>query len=280
MYRKFTLRNSIGETLEMNGSERLFTSPSGLGYVQNNNLASVGGGFYINAKKTYPQRNLVGTVVFAGDDPYAQYTEFVDFINKGYDLTMVYNPNGTDFYAEIDVDFIQKGEKTNLGFLEVPVSFVAKTPWYRISPQTVNIQPGSGGNVSIFDLEFDFEFISENTDGSSIVATLGHIPASIEVIVPGPLTNPAIILYNSQGQIIGNMELTAEVPSGSVLRYSSKYLDPGVWIDGVEQIEELNLNNNNFFRVPVDEACELRITSEGVASIDATVNLYNYYRSV
>lgn len=280
MYRTFTLKNSIGETLEMNGSERLFTSPSGLGYTQTNNLASIGSGFYINAKRDFPKRNLVGTVVFAGQDPYGQYVDFVNYLNKGYALTIIYNPNGTDYYAEIDVDYVQKGEYNNIGILEVPVSFVMKTPWYRVSPQTVNIEPGSGGNLSIFDLKFDFEFISENTDGSSQVSVQGHLPASIEVIVPGPLTNPTISLYSESGDVLGNMVLTATVPSGSTLRYSSKYLDPGVWIDDVEQIEQLNINNENFFRVPVDENCELRITSEGVASINATVNIYNYYRSV
>lgn len=192
----------------------------------------------------------------------------------------MYTPDTETFYTDIDVEYVQKGEYNSIGVLEVPVSLVAKTPWYKITPQIVNIAPGDSENLSIFDLTFDFQFISENTDGSAQMSALGHIPAALEIIIPGPLTNPAITLYNSSDEIIGLMELTETIPSGSIMRYSSKYLDTGVWIDDTEMIEELDLNNENFFRVPLSELCTLRITSEGVSTLSATVNIYNYYRSV
>ena len=280
MYRQFQLKNSIGETLDLNGSKSLFTTPQGLGYQQTNNMASIGDGFYINVKKSWPKVSVIGVIAFGGDDPYADYVEFVDFINKGYDMTLAYTPRSVTYYSEIDIEYINKGELNNIGVLEIPISMARKTPWYKITPQTVNIVPGSGGNVSTFDLVYDYEFIDENTDGEATVVSLGHIPASLEVIVPGALTNPSITLLDSNGVTLGKMELTGNVGVGEKLIYSSKYLSPGVWIDDDEQIDNLNINNENFFRVPMGETCSLVVASEGVVNLTATVNLYNYYRSV
>ena len=280
MYRQFQIKNSIGETFDLNGTKSLFATPGGLGYQQDNNLASIGDGFYVNVKKTWPKISVTGMVVFGGDDPYVDYVEFVDFINKGYDLTMAYTPRSVTYYSEIDIEYVNKGELNEIGILEIPISIARKTPWYKITPQMVDIIPGSGGNVSTYDLTYDYEFIGESTGGETPVISLGHIPASLEIVVPGALTNPSITLTDSNGNIIGKMQLTGNVPLGSNLIYSSKYLSPGVWIDDVEQIDNLNINNENFFRVPTGETCSLTVASEGVVNLAATVNLYDYYRSV
>lgn len=280
MYRQFKIVNSIGEEIDLNGTEELFVSPAGLGYVQQNNMAAIGSGFYKNAKKSYPARNIVGMIVFAGDDPYTQYREFVNFVNKGYDLTMKYKPNEPNEYlCDIDIEYINKTE-LKVGVLECPVSFYAKTPWYQKTPQTIRIVPGGGGNISKFDVTFDFAFVGEATNGTAQIQTLGHLPASLEIVVPGPVTNPSIKLVSSDGTVEGLMTLAAEIDEGSTLRYSSKYLDTGVWIDGEEQIEALDMNNENFFRVPTEGVHSLVIETEGVADINATVYIYNYYRSV
>lgn len=280
MVRKFAIQNSIGERLSLNEHTHLLTTPQGLGYTQANTNASLGLGFYKNIHKEYPARNIVGSIIFS-EKPYEEYAKFIDWVNKGYDLMLVYNPNGTEYYAEFDVEYIQKGEINNVGVLDVPVSFYAKTPWYKILPQVINVDPTSGGSSSRFDLTFDFRFSNDDTAGNTVINSLGHLPAALDISVTGVMTDPKITLTDSAGLLIGKMELAdVTIQNGSVLRYSSKYLDTGVWIDGVDQLPNLDLSNENFFRVPMSKACTLSITSTGATNLSATINVYQYYRSV
>ena len=54
----------------------------------------------------------------------------------------------------------------------------------------------------------------------------------------------------------------------------------GVWRDGVDLLEYLDLLNDNFFEIPTGERVTLTIKSDSDIATVATIKLYEYYRSV
>ena len=205
---------------------------------------------------------------------------FVDWLNKGSQLTFVYCPYGTEeFYCDIHVESLGKTEIEQGTKLTSTIVAVGQTPWYKPIAKIVNITPDAVES-STWDLEWDVVWANNNTAGETSVSAGGHLPSAIKAVISGPLYNPEILLLKD-GNTVAKMALDdTTVLAGSVLAYSSLYTGAGVWIDGVSQIPALDLANQNFFRVPLGGEYTLRITSEQSVSITGTVSIYDYYRSV
>lgn len=106
------------------------------------------------------------------------------------------------------------------------------------------------------------------------------MPAAIYLTIPGPLTNPCITL-TQDGTEIGKMDLNGiSVAGDETLIFSTRFGTIGVWRDGIDLLEYLDLNNNNFFAIPTGATVTLTLVSDSDIATTATIKLYEYYRSV
>lgn len=282
--RKFYFENSIGERIDLNTSPYFFINPQGLGFANAHAVNVIENGFYKNAYTEYQRANIVGELVVMGNtkEAYENYRTLVNWLNKGYGLYLIYSPFGTlKYYTDINIDYLQKSEYTMMRYLSCAVSMTTKSPWYIPTPTVLNIEPEATGEVTTYDCAYDCTYLSDSVSGAIQVQARGHIPSAIKITAQGALTNPTITLTSATGVVIGKMALTGSVDSEDEFLYQSLYLDSGVWINGVDQIANVDLSNNNFFRIPIGQTCTLTIsTSDSVQTITAAIFIYDYYRSV
>ena len=104
--------NSIGERIDLNDKEGLlFTNPSGLGLTYDVSQADLEGGFYKRTKVEYPSQTIVGDLIILGDS-YSKYREFVNWINKGRDLSFIYKPYGNvEYQVDVEIEFRTSPER-------------------------------------------------------------------------------------------------------------------------------------------------------------------------
>ena len=106
------------------------------------------------------------------------------------------------------------------------------------------------------------------------------MPAAIHLTCPGPLTNPKLTLRKGD-TTVGAMDLNGiSIGADENLIFSTKFGNIGVWRDDLDLVPELDLLNNNFFDIPVGQTCTLTLESDSDIQTTATIQLYEYYRSV
>lgn len=278
--RKFYLQNALGERVDLNDvSKMVMTDPSGLGLSYTINQDDISNGFYKRTKIDYPAIQIMGDINFTVD-PYETFRDFANWCNKGSDLTFVYCPYGDEeYYCDINIESLTKTEISNGNILVCTIVAVGRTPWYKPTAKIVNIVPDAV-EQSTFDLTWDIVWSGDSTAGETTVSAGGHLPSAVRAEINGALINPEIVLLQD-GVEVAKMALPdTTVGSGSVLTFSSLYTNAGVWIDGVSQLPNLDLSNENFFRIPLGGNYTLRIVSEGSVTITGTISIYDYYRSV
>ncbi|SDA71225.1 hypothetical protein SAMN02910275_02346 [Butyrivibrio sp. INlla18] len=129
--RRFYLRNGNGAEYSLMDVEHWLNSPKGLGLKFKNKYSQVGPSF-IRTKVVSNPQNPTGTVIFTGNKLYDKYQEFVLF-TQVEPLILVYNPNGTEYIANVSLEEIKKEEiDAKTSTLQVDVSFKRLTRWRRI----------------------------------------------------------------------------------------------------------------------------------------------------
>lgn len=276
--RKFYLENSIGERKDLQTRGGLFLHlPAGLGWSDNNTYASAQG-FFPRLSSEPEQPAPSGELIIGG---YDEYMELVSWIFGGYDLTLVYNPNGIEYRIDVDITSVSKGELKNR-LLVCSITMAAKTPWYKPTVKELSISPpASEAGYKRYPYSYPYQYASSSLQNSVEILAGGHMPAAIYVSCPGPLTNPAVKLYDASGASIGVLDLDGvNVASGETLIFSTRFGNIGVWRDDTDLVEYLDLTNDNFFEIPINTACTLTLESDSDIGTTSTLKLYEYYRSV
>lgn len=205
-------------------------------------------------------------------------------------ITIVYNPTGKqEYYKDVIVNFIQKGELTRVGWLEVPCSFYGITPWYLPYPTSLSMQNSGKDERKLYSYRYT-DTLKYGMDSSAAlsvaIAGAGHIPAALEVMYYGAIKNPQIKLTgNISGKTLGVCSVAAVLEDTDVLKFSTKYEESGikkVSAAGLETdlLDALDLSLGPFFHVPVNEPCTVSIESDDFFSGRAEMFVYYYYRSV
>lgn len=120
--RRFYLENSIGERKDLQTKQEIhLREPAGLGWADNNTYADARG-FFPRTDSRPVQPAVMGDFVIAG---YATYKALADWIHQGYELTLVYDPSGTEYRIDIDILSLQKARSTHGGGLN------ARSLWRR-----------------------------------------------------------------------------------------------------------------------------------------------------
>ena len=279
--RKFYIQNNKGSRIDLNDKNSyFFSSPTGLGVTKSITYTTDGSGFADVADSTTDQINIVGEIIIT-NSPYSGYRSLADFLIQSERLVLIYSPtDGQEYYLDVKLEYITKTEM-QAGTLTCPVSFKALSLWYKKSPQRYSIvQPLAVSNPFRypcgFPMQYTVDALTENT-----IRGGGHIPAALDIYVKGRLVNPVIELKTETGKSIGKMRLQGTVPQKKYLRLCTKYNgEAGIWVDGVNSINSINLADNTFFRLPQGTRCILSVTDDSQADTGVTVYVYEYYLTV
>lgn len=289
--RKLFFQNAAGNRYGLNGERGAYaTGLAGFGFTLSPSFADLSRGFFVPVSdETEPQGTVTFTMVFTRS-PYASYAELVNWLAAAGTVTIVYNPTGAqEYYRDVTGNFFQKGELTEVGWLEVPVSLFCCTPWYKPVPTSLTLE-GSGTDESKrYTYRYTKSLIYGADSTSNLSGTIvgaGHIPGSLTMAFTGGITNPRIRLVgNLTGKTYGVCSVTAVLAASDTLLFSTRYEDAYVKkrsAAGVETdlLDVLDLSSTPFFHIPVDESCTISVESDAAINGKADLEIYYYYRSV
>lgn len=289
--RKLFFQNAKGQRWGLNGDRGVYVSNlSGFGETLTPSFADLGRGFFSAVSdEAEPQTPLAFTMTFTRN-PYEAYQQLVNWLASAGTITIAYIPVGSqEFCRDVTISFLQKGELNEVGWLEVPCSFLPTTPWYLPTPTVLEFS-GSGLDESkryTYSYTEDLRYGEDSTASiSTVIAGAGHVPGALDLSFYGAIVNPRIRLTGDiSGKTFGICSIDAVFDEFDLLQFSTnpresyvKKIAPG----GIETdlLDALDLSTEPFFRIPVDEPCTLTIEAD--SSFTGTVNLliYYYYRSV
>lgn len=289
--RKLAFQNSAGQRWGLNGDNGVYaTGLAGFGFTLAPSFADLSRGFFTPvSEESEPQNNLAFTLVFTRN-PYATHQQLVDWLAAAGTLTIVYDPTGKREYCrDVTVNFLQKGELSEIGWLEIPCSFFCNTPWYLPAPTSLNLE-GSGTDES---KRYTYEYTDElkyGTDSSAAlsmtIAGAGHIPGALDLTFYGAITNPRIRLTGDiSGKSFGVCSVSVVLAETDTLKFSSRYENSYVKRitaagEETDLLDALDLSSTPFFHIPVDEPCTITIEADSSFTGHADMLIYYYYRSV
>lgn len=289
--RKLYLQNEAGQRWGLNGETGVYaTDLAGFGFTLSPSFVDLGRGFFSAVSdENEPQNAIPFTMVFTRS-PYNSYQSFVDWLASAGTLTLVYNPAETqEYFRDVGVNFLQKGELNQVGWLEVPCSLFCCTPWYMPSPTSLNLE-GSGLDESKRYTYMYAEDLRYGIDSTAALATTiigsGHIPGSLDISFHGAITNPKFRLTGDiSGRTFGVCSVNAVLSETDTLKFSTRYENSYVQKisasgEVTDLLDVLDLSSAPFFHIPVDEPCTLSIEASASFSGRADLLIYYYYRSV
>ena len=288
--RKLWLQNASGERWSLNGERGVYASNlSGFGLTLSANYADLSRGFFVPVSESEPQATIPFTLTFT-KNAYAIYQQMVDWLAAAGTVTIVYDPTGQQQYCrDVTVNFLQKGELTQLGWLEVPASFLCITPWYLPKPTSLTLETGGTDESKRYDYTYTDELRYGNDSSAALSGTIagaGHVPGSLVLTFYGAITNPRIRLVgNITGKTYGICSVSVVLNSSDQLILSTRYEDAFVKrisAGGAEMdlLDVLDLSTEPFFHIPVNEPCTLSVEADAAFTGTADLVLYYYYRSV
>lgn len=288
--RKLWFQNAAGARWSLNGEQGVYaTNLSGFGLTLSANYADLSRGFFVPVSTSEPQATIPFTLNFT-KNPYSVYQKMVDWLAAAGTITIVYNPTGGQEYCrDVTVNFIQKGELNEVGWLEVPSSFLCNTPWYLPTPTSLTLETGGTDESKRYDYVYTDELRYGNDSSAALSGTIagaGHIPGSLELTFYGAITNPKIRLVgNVSGKTYGICSVSVVLNPSDQLVFSTRYENAyvkRVAAGGIETdlLDVLDLSTEPFFHIPVDEPCTLSVEADAAFSGTADLVLYYYYRSV
>jgi hypothetical protein len=289
--RKLYFQNAAGQRKGLNGDNGVYaTNLSGFGVTLAPSYADLSRGFFSPvSSETEPQNTLAFTMMFTRN-AYDVYQSFLNWLSASETITIVYNPTGQqEYFRDVSINFLQKGELTEVGWLEIPCSFFCCTPWYLPTPTTLRLNNTAGSRRKRYDYRYapDLRYGLDSTAAlAGTIAGGGHVPGALELTYYGAITNPQIRLTgNLTGKTYGICRVAVVLNPGDVLKISTRYENSYVkriTAAGVETdlLDELDLSTEPFFHIPVNEPCTVSVEADSAFSGNADLTVYYYYRSV
>jgi hypothetical protein len=287
--RKFYLVDEAGRERSLQSDIEFLWEPSGLGFAESREYAQVEYGFFAESSKDFEQPEISGTLVFwpKAQEPYKTYHEFVDWVQRAQDLQLKYVPyTGRELYMDVNLDGIERAEKTLYRTLECPITFRGTSPYHKKNPLTFLFRTEESINPMRFTFKFPFKFSDSGAGDAQVFTPQGHFPAAMELYINGPVSN---IYYkvedNATGELIGALDLSGvSVAAGDHIYYSSRPNADGVWkVSGntrTDLVESLNENVANFFTLPVGKEVRATLTADTTegAEITHVLHVHEYFK--
>lgn len=232
-----------GTRYALNGENHIrFVTPGGLGADMADVYAESNDGFFRRVDRRGKQSAVTGELVFTGGSAYTKYKTFADALLKANAVQLVYDPNGTEYKADVSVNFLTKTESVADVYMTVPTSFTLLSPWYT----------------------------DETLTGTSVSVTAGgQIGTGVVVRMNGSATNPQILLGT-----FALCALTYPLSIAETLEFSTLWDDSHVTIDGVDAIQYVDITN------PLYAHSNGAFTITNSANKSMTVLVRKYWRTV
>lgn len=289
--RRLYLQNASGERIGLNGENAVYAAAlAGLGYTLSPSFADLKNGFFREISDgSEPQSTPAYSLYFTGAEPYKDYQDFVNWLAAAGTLELIYRPFGEKEYRrQVSINYLSKGEKNEMGWLEIPAAFFAVSQWYRPQPTELSLDAGESTAMR-FDLVFDDD-LRFGTDSaaafSGTIAGSGHVPGAVLFRYYGEITNPRISLVgNLSGETFGICSVQAALEPGEALELSTVYTDSHlvkIAVDGsrIDLQDAIDLATDPYFHVPVNEPCTISMEADSPFSGSAELLVYYYFRSV
>lgn len=289
--RKLYFQNASGKRYGLNGENGVYASSlAGFGFTLSPTYADLSRGFFVPVSdESEPQGAIPFTLTFTRN-PYDSYKSFVDWLSSAGTVTILYNPTGKQEYCrDVTINFLQKSELNEVGWLEIPCSYTCNTPWYLPTPTSLALELGGTDESKRYTYEYT-EGLRYGADSSAAlsgtIAGAGHIPGSLKLTYYGAITNPTIRLTgDNSGKTYGVCSVSVVLAPSDTLVFSTRYEDSYVKrisAAGVETdlLDALDLSSTPFFHIPVDEPCTISVEADAAFSGSADLLIFYYYRSV
>ena len=283
--REFKLINEKGQTYSLMDIKNyaLLTEPDGLGYSYSTSYTKVGEVF-INNIKEQEQVQITGICNFLY---YENYTNLVNFIESSESLRLSYkiplkDGSQIEYFKNIEIQSLGKTEKEENGILSCPISFDMTSLWYEQKEYTYDMS--AEDNEVRWDFRWGSRFANYNSRKLEFNNT-GHTLAPIYLEIDGAVTNPEIIVTDSNGTTLFNLLINITIAQYEKFIYSSvdgdiKILKQNVdgTYENVFKQDYIDIENNNIFKLPLGTS-NITIQADNEI-VSAKLNIYPYYKSI
>ena len=283
--REFKLINEKGQTYSLMDIKNyaLLTEPDGLGYSYSTSYTKVGEVF-INNIKEQEQVQITGICNFLY---YENYTNLVNFIESSESLRLSYkiplkDGSQIEYFKNIEIQSLGKTEKDENGILSCPISFDMTSLWYEQKEYTYDMS--AEDNEVRWDFRWGSRFANYNSRKLEFNNT-GHTLAPIYLEIDGAVTNPEIIVTDSNGTTLFNLLINITIAQYEKFIYSSVDGDIKILKQNVDGTYEnlfkqdyIDIENNNIFKLPLGTS-NITIQADNEIVSDK-LNIYPYYKSI
>lgn len=289
--RQLFFQNAAGERVGLNGQQGVYASDlSGFGLDLSPDFADLSRGFFsITQDEAEPQATSGMTITFT-KNPYLQYYTFVNWLASAGTLTLIYSPvEGREYWRDICLGSLQKGELNAVGWLPVPCSFYCLTPWYLPTPTAMELEADTSEDIR----RYTFTYTNSLRYGSDSLSALsckipgsGHIPGAMRLTYSGLISDPELKLTDdTTGKLIGRCKIYAQLSETDTLVFCTRYDQSYAKVitatgEEWDLLDVLDLSMDPFFHLPVNRSCTFSIESSAEISGVAELQVYHYYRSV
>ena len=289
--RQFRISNELGTTVNLQGGTVFLWAPSGLGFANDLDYEETNG-YFLKASKSISQIEKSGTLIFKPKNAYAEYQSLMNFLIKAKILTLEYKPYGTDWYScDIDILEVSKGEISQTGVLEIPITFAPISPIYAKSTKNFEF-PTAPAKGQHYTYTYGVSYIDSSQVGVLKIADSdidAQMPCDFTLKITKPLTAPIFTAKNLEtGNIIGRIDLSAvSVESSQTLIFTTKPTKAGVVIvnsdaSTADITPQLGLSKGvpTFFQLPPNTKLEFKCFAESLENLEVNLEVYKYYRTV
>ena len=193
MYRKFYLKNGVGNTFTLTDKnfDYFMESPQGLGFQKTVNGYTLGNVTKVTSS-SYDFMTLSGELLFYSDreTAYQEYFDFVNFISFE-PLQLFYLPPNTltPYYCDIELTQADKSEYNKDGMLHVPLSMQMTSRWLSSEETVIELSKTLIGDGKHYDLERPYYYAGNSLSEVSITNT-GSEEIGMIIEIDGDITNP------------------------------------------------------------------------------------------
>lgn len=270
-------------------SSHFLSLPSGLGFSNSVAYLEQSKGFYGVTSLKPNQQSIAGTIVFTDrQKAYNDYRTLTQWINANErQLTLVYKPYGEEeFYCDVVITSISKGELKEYGWLECSIAMDTLTPYY--SKQNLVLRfDGADTEGKRYPYGYPYRYGNSHKPTTISLKLDGDFDAYLLARITGGLSNPYLVLKNKDtNEIIGRLGFdNLDLNDGEALLYDTRPQSCGVWIQRGNSIEnvidrvKLEQGVQSFFAIPKNTPCELTLQMTDKVNSGTNVTVYQYWRT-
>lgn len=193
MYRKFYLKNGVGNTFTLTDKNfnYFMQGPQGLGFQKTVNGYTLGNVTKVTSS-SYNFMTISGELLFYSEreNAYQEYFNFVNFISFE-PLQLFYLPPNTltPYYCDIELTQADKSEYNKDGMLHVPLSMQMTSRWLSSEETVIELSKSFVGEGKHYDLERPYYYAGNSLSNVEITNT-GSEDIGMIIELNGDITNP------------------------------------------------------------------------------------------